>query len=60
MLLREIFVNLFCSYTILNISFKGLNSYIHLFDLHDRENEIWNEGVILLLVPLIFYIILSQ
>ena len=44
----------FSSHTILDTLFKGLKSFRNLFYFHDRENEIWNEGVILLVVALIF------
>ena len=34
--------------------FKGLKSFRNLFQFHDRENEILNEEVILIVVALIF------
>ena len=44
----------FSSHVIFNILFKGFKKFRNLFWFHDRENEIWNEGVILLVVALIF------
>ena len=44
----------FSSHTILDILFKGLKSFKDFFKFHDRENEIGNEVVILLVVALIF------
>ena len=44
----------FSSHTILDTLFKGSKSFRNLFYFHDRGNEILNEGVILLVVAVIF------